>query len=81
MAGDENVIENSQVREQADVLEGAGDTELGDGIRRKVPKVATAELDGTGGRRVNTGDTVERRGLAGTIRADQCDDLAAIDLE
>ena len=81
MLGDQNVIEDRQIREEPDVLEGPGDAELRDGIRGVATEIAAVELHGTGGRGVDAGDAVERRRLTGTIRADQGDDLATVDLE
>ena len=81
MLGDQDVVEDRQIREETDVLEGPGDAELRNGIRRDAAEVAVVELHGTGGRGVDAGDAVERRRLTGTVRADQGDDLAAVDLE
>ena len=81
MLGDEDVIEDRQTREETDVLEGTSDAELRDGIRRNAAEIAAVELHRTGGRGVDAGDAVERRRLTGTVRADQGDDLAAVDLE
>ena len=81
MLGDEDVIEDRQIREETDVLEGPGDAELRDGIRGVATKIAAAELHGAGGRGIDPGDAVERGRFTGTVRADQGDDLAAVDLE
>ena len=81
MLGDEDVIEDRQIREEADVLEGPGDAELRDGIRSVPTEITAVELHGAGGRGIDAGDTVKRRRLAGTVRPDQGDDLAAVDLE
>ena len=81
MLGDQDVIEDRQVREETDVLEGPGNAELRDGIRGVATEVAAAELYGAGGRGIDPGDAVERGRLTGTVRADQGDDLAAVDLE
>ena len=81
MPGDQYVIEDRQIREETDVLEGPGDAELRDGIRSVATKIAAAELYGAGGRGIDAGDAVERGRLTGTVRADQGDDLAAVDLK
>ena len=40
-----DVVEHAHVREQLDVLEGAGDAELGDRARRQAGDVLAAEAD------------------------------------
>ena len=78
---DEQVLEHGRVLEQLDVLERAGDAEAGDLVRRAPAEVDAVELDRSRRRRVEPADEVEDRRLAGAVRADQREHLAARDVE
>ena len=81
MLRDQHVIEDAEIRKQADVLEGSGNAELRNAVRGHAAKVAAAELHRAGGRGINPRDAVKGGRLSGTVRADQGDDFAPIHLE
>ena len=63
--------------EQRQVLERAADAERGDAVRRRLEQRAALERDPALAERVEARQAVEQRRLAGAVRADQADDLAA----
>src|SRR3546814_20860460 len=67
--------------EQLDVLEGARDAGAGDPVRRQRGDIGAVEQQPALGRVVDAADQVEHRGLAGAIRPDDGEDLAAGDVE
>jgi hypothetical protein len=67
--------------EQLDVLEGAGDAELGDVVGRLLRDVLVLEEDAARGRPVDPRDQVEDRALAGAVGADDREDLTFLDRE
>ena len=77
---DQHVLAGGHVREQAQVLEGPGDAELGDPVRGKAvdPLALEQHVALAGGEQ--PGDAVEE-GLAGPVGPDQADDLALADGE
>ena len=75
MAAGHDVVEHAHVREQLDVLEGAGDAEPGDRARRQAGDVLAAEADAALAA-VDAADAVEGAGLAGAVGADQREQLA-----
>ncbi len=81
MHADEHVLQHAHLVEQALVLERARDAQCGDGVRRPSDQVGAAVVEGDAARRraVEAADHVEDRGLARAVRADQPDDLAALD--
>src|SRR5205823_4772759 len=78
---DEHVLERRHLREEADVLKGAADTELRDCVRRLAGDVDAVEEDPARRGAVEAGEHVEERRLAGAVRADQADDRALGDRE
>ena len=78
---DQQVGQHGRILEQLDVLEGAGDAELGDLVRRHLGDVAALEEQLARGRVVEPRDQVEDRGLAGAVGADDGEDLALFDAE
>ena len=76
-----HVLEQRHRGEQRQVLEGAGDAELGDAVRRHVEQVAARGTSPPAGGLVDAADDVEHRGLAGTVRPDEAADLALVDAE
>src|SRR2546421_1816219 len=78
---DHDVLEHRQRREEREVLERAADAELRDAMRRQRQERATLEEDGAAIRRVEPRETVEERGLARAVGADEPDDLAHVDVE
>ena len=81
MAADPDVVEHRLRAEQREVLEGAGDADLGDAVRRAGEHRAAFEQDIAAIGRVEPADAVEQRGLAGAVRPDQPEDLALLDGE
>src|SRR5204863_9631552 len=81
VAADEQVLQHGRVLEQLDVLELAGDAEAGDLVRRTAQQGLAVELDRPCRRRVEAADKIEHGRLAGAVRPDQGEDLAAPYLE
>ncbi len=75
------VLERGGALDHADVLEGAAEAHRRLDVRRRLGDVAPAVGHRAGVRRVEAGDAVERRRLAGAVRPDQPDDLELVDLE
>ena len=73
---DEHVLEHGHRREELDVLERARDAELDDAARRRVQERLAVEDDVARVEPVEPRDHVERRRLAGAVRADQAEDRA-----
>src|SRR5215208_1486295 len=81
VAADEHVLADGHVREQREVLERPRDPTVHDAVRADAQHVVAVEDDATGVGPVHARDDVERRRLAGAVRADQADDLALSDAE
>src|SRR3954468_8180890 len=81
VAANHDVLQRRQVREQADVLEGSRDTRGGDAVGREAGDVACAEIEAAVVGGVHPGEDVEQRGLAGTVRANQAEDLRGLNVE
>ena len=77
----EKVLEQRGVREELDVLEGAGDSKGCDLVRRNARDVAAVERQLARRGVVDAADQVEDRRLAGTVGADDREHLALADLE
>ncbi len=67
--------------EQLDVLEGTGDAECRDLVRRHVGDVGAVEAEPARGRLVDAAHQVEDGGLARAVGADDGEDLALLDGE
>jgi len=80
-AGDADVIEDGEIAEQADILEGTGDALGGDFVRLAPDQFVIFEPDAAAGGPVNAGDEVEHGCFAGAIRADEAGDLAGLEGE
>ena len=70
------VLPHREVREQADVLEGACNPGSQALVRRLPVHQLPAEVNGAGGRRVDAADHVDRGALARAVGSDQAEDLA-----
>ena len=79
--GDEEVLEDGEAADEADVLEGAADAADRALVGPQVGHVLAADADVARGRRVEAGHAVEERGLAGAVGADEADDLVLVDGE
>ena len=73
---DEDVLEHGHRREELDVLERPRDPAADDAVRRRVQQRLPSKIELAGVGPVEPRDHVERRRLAGAVRADQADDLA-----
>ena len=80
-AAGHDVVEHRHAAEQRDVLEGAGDAEMGGMRRRHVRQPLAAEGDAAFLRHVDAVDDVEHRALAGAVRADDGADLVLEHIE
>jgi len=81
MRTDEQILEHGHVLEEDDVLEGPGDSESHDSVRRCSCQLPAFEQDAPAVRAVKPRDQIEERRLSRTIRADQPDDLPLLQLE
>ena len=82
VAADLHVVEHAHAAEERDVLEGAGDPELGPLVRSAAPLMSRpSNEDPPAGGRVDPADAVEDAGLARAVGADDGEELAALDLE
>ena len=80
MAAGEQIIDHAHLRKQLAVLKGAGDAQARQFVRRQAGDVAAAKAYGALPA-INAADAVEHAGLAGAIRPDQRQKLAALDRE
>ena len=81
MGADADVVGDRHAREQRDVLEGAADADVADAMRRLGQDALTFHQDVALARLVQPAQAIEQRGLAGAVRADQSEDLAATLIE
>src|ERR1700757_755119 len=81
MSPDHDVVEYAHMMKQCEVLEGAADPERGAGIGIERGDISPAIEELAFGRPVAARDTVDDRGLAGAVRADDREQLAFRDCE
>src|ERR1700712_5119749 len=81
VTADQQVLQQRGVWKQLDVLEGARNAEAGDLPGWRAGEVLILQDQLAGGRRVDTADQIEDRGLAGAVRADDGEHLAFADVE
>src|SRR6185503_7742406 len=81
VTADQHVLEHAHRAEEVDVLERPRDAAADDPVRRGAQEILPVELHGARIRRVEAGDHVEDRRLAGPVRADQARDRALLDVE
>ena len=79
--GDLDVLAHREVAERAAVLERAGEAVTAAPMRRPAGDVAVTERDSALVGTVEAAEHVDERRLAGAVRPDQADDLAAVQLE
>ncbi len=70
LRGGADVVGHAHGAEQADVLKGAGDAELGEMAGTQLGDGRFPELDAANGRLIDSGDEIEHRGLARAVGAD-----------
>ena len=84
---DQQVLQNSETREQANVLEGTrhlgllGDLEVGQAFQQELVARLPVHRQHAARRLVEAGDAVEDRGLACTVRADDRRDIPTLHIE
>jgi hypothetical protein len=78
---DGDILEDAHSGQQADMLEGPAHAETGDVARRQGFDALATKGHGTGSQRVDTGNAIEHRALAGAVRANQSHHLAGHDRE
>ena len=66
----QHIVEHGQFGKQAGDLEGARHAERGAPVARPVGDVLAEQQHLSGGHRIDAGDQIEQRGLAGAVRAD-----------
>ena len=76
MTADQQVLHHGHVREQLGMLEGAADAGKRDLVHRHGRQIVAIEHDMAGIRPVDAVDAVQKRGLAGPVRADNRNQLA-----
>jgi hypothetical protein len=76
-----NVTNDRHIVKKTNVLERTGNAFLVDLFLRKPIQFFPVKIERTGGRLIYTGEKIEYRGLAGTIRTDQTVDLILFDAE
>ena len=81
MSAHEQVVEDAEAAEEADVLERARDAERRYVVRARVRDRAAGDRDRARGRTIDAGHAVEERRLARAVRTDERDRLALGDLE
>src|SRR5262249_61516119 len=81
VTADTDVVEHRLRREQGEVLEGSSDADLGDAVRRAAEHRAPVEQDVSAVGGVQPADAVEQGRLAGTVGADQTENLPFIEAE
>ncbi len=81
MAGDQHIVERSQIAEQADILKRPGDAALDDAVRRPAGDVLSIVAQFAARRGGKPGDHVEQRCFASAIGADQAENLIFVDHE
>ena len=79
--GDLDVLEDRELREQADVLERARDAALRDLIRLEADDALALEGDAARRRLIDARQHVEGRRLARAVRPDEADELAAVQMD
>ena len=77
LGADHHILQRRHRAEQPDVLERASESGSGALMRRHVGDVGAVEHDPARGRLVETGEHIQRRGLAGAVRSDQRVNAAA----
>ena len=79
MQADGDIVDDRQVAEQADVLKGSRHAEARILLGSISRDVLAAEDDPPAARLEHAGQQIEGRGLAGTVRSDEADELARRD--
>ena len=78
---DHDVLGHGEIGEGLELLEGARDAAAGDAVGPQAGDLAAVEEDAAGVGRLEAGDQVEQRRLAGAVGADDAEDLALVDIE
>jgi len=81
IAGQHDVLKNAQAVKRPRDLEGAPDAAIDNAMRRQSRDLEAIEGDRSRRRHQRAGKHVEDRALARSVRADQANNLAALDLK
>jgi len=81
MLADDDVLQRVQMRHQPHILEGTGDAVIDPTARRHVGDVLAVDMDRSAIDRIDAGNEIEHRSLAGAVRSDQGRARAAADFE
>src|SRR5262245_22457508 len=81
MAADHDILERREIGEEANVLESARNAAYRHFVRSTAGERSAVEHEGACIRRVDTGQKIEERRLAGAVRPDQAVNLATGDGE
>jgi len=81
VGADDDVLQRRHLPPQPNVLERPRNPQPGDLVAFQPAQWLTVEHNRAGAGSVHPGDRVEAGGLAGTVGADQAQDLAAVDRE
>jgi hypothetical protein len=76
-----DVVAHAHRAKEREVLKGAADAERRDAVRRRLEERPALERDPPVAERVEARQAIEERRLAGAVRADEADDVAARDRE
>src|SRR6476619_360252 len=76
-----DIFQDREAAKQADTLERPRQTRSGDPMRLPARNVIPIRLDPAGGRRRDPGNYIDQGRLAGSIRANEAEDLAAIEAQ
>ena len=77
-AAELDVLEHGQARKEAHRLERARETAPGESVRAQAGDVVAVHQNRPGGRLLESGERVDKCGLARAVRADQAQDLALL---
>ncbi|MGY3651822.1 hypothetical protein ACVWW2_007113 [Bradyrhizobium sp. LM4.3] len=81
VGADQHVVHDAEIAEDAAELERARDAFGGQPLRRETRDVLTFEVNCPGVRPIEPGHEIEQGRLAGTVRADDADQLALGEVE
>src|ERR1700737_872247 len=81
MGAEQDVLPDRELREYADVLEGAGNAVARDAVRGLANQLAAAQPNRSRRRPQHAGDQVEDGRLGGAVWPYQADDLALVDVD
>ena len=81
MRAEHDVFDRREIHRHLKVLEGARNAAARQAFRRHPGDLLAAQANRAGARRVDAGDQIEQRGLAGAVGADHGVDRSLVDVE